>query len=243
MKIFEKQIFDGCNIGYHTASGEKGPEYSAMRFVKCEFNSCSLSHHIYSPESRTVLHNISLVNCHQRSCDIGPAILENVLIDGLTTHGLLLVDGAVYDRVVLKGKIGRIFCRNSFPICGDDRKIIKEADLEKAFTKANREFYAGLESFALDISNADFQECDIRDIPVDLIRINQETQVKVRREKAERLDFEDMDFMNTGFGVAIRFMLDSDNDGVVLVAGKENKRRFSAEMHVIDTLRKRGMAE
>jgi hypothetical protein len=97
---------------------------------------------------------------------------------------------------------------------------------------------------AIDISEAEFEgECDIRDIPARLIKIDPATQCRVMRENAAEADLERIDFMNTYFKTSIRFMLDSNNDGLVLAAAKRNMKKFSNEMKVIENLKKAGIAE
>jgi hypothetical protein len=124
------------------------------------------------------------VNCHQRGCAIHGAIIENTVVDGLATHGQLLqIWGAVFNQVVLKGKIDRLM------ISADvlPSVLLEEGDRQReiqAFRAADSLYYRNVE-WALDISQGEFRELCLRGLPAHLVRRDPETQIVVTREKAK----------------------------------------------------------
>jgi hypothetical protein len=243
MQTFEKQIYEGIQIGYHLSPHEKGPVYSDMTFVRCHFNSCIISHHIYDLSCRTRLKNMNLIKCEQHSTIFGCAIVEDVLVDGLKTHGPFISDGAVFKNVKLTGRIGNILLRDIFPVCADDRKKVPEKPLHKLFSEYNIKFYESVDT-AIDISEAEFDgTCDIRNIPASKIKIDNNTQCRIMKHRLAEFDLDSIDFLDTYFRTSIGFLLDGEDDGKILVASKRNKKRFPGEMKVIEALKKAGVAE
>ena len=77
-----------------------------MSFDSCSFTNC----HISLPERsrRSVVRNVSLRDCAANACGVGPAMLEDLEIDGLSTGDLLIIWGATFKHVTLRGDIGKI---------------------------------------------------------------------------------------------------------------------------------------
>src|SRR5437870_3389007 len=84
-----------------------GNVFSDMEFDHCRFDSCAISMTL-APQLRTTVRKVKLLRCEQRGCSIYPAILEEIVVEGLRTHGLFQTWGAVFKHVTLKGKIGRV---------------------------------------------------------------------------------------------------------------------------------------
>lgn len=59
-------------------------------------------------EMRSRVSNIRLTKCTKVGRAIGPAIMRDVVIEGLTTSDLLLVGGALFRHVILRGRVGSI---------------------------------------------------------------------------------------------------------------------------------------
>ncbi len=61
-----------------------------MHFEKCMFESCAISL-TKDVHLRSTVRNVSVKNCAANGCGVGPAIFENVEVDGLATNDLLIV--------------------------------------------------------------------------------------------------------------------------------------------------------
>jgi hypothetical protein len=217
---------------YDRASGRT---FSDILFERCVFESCAVSI-TKDPALRTTIRNVHLINCEEAGCSLKPAIVEDVLVDGLKTSGLFQAWGAVFKHVVLKGRIGRIMISDSLFPSSDTTSAHR-----KAFADANATFYSNVD-WALDISEAEFEECDIRGIPARMIRRDPETQVVVTREKALGGAWRELDLSKTYWATAIEFMLDQQESDTVLVAPKGN-RRFRDLVHGLEILQAAGVAE
>src|SRR6516162_7168446 len=78
-----------------------------MHFESCMFESCTLSL-TKDVHLRSIVRNVSVKNCAANGCGIGPAIFENVEVEGLATNDLLIVWAATFHHVKLAGQIGKI---------------------------------------------------------------------------------------------------------------------------------------
>ena len=208
--------------------------YSGVEFVRCRFRSCAVSI-TEDPHRRTIVRNIRLIKCEQRGGAIDTAIVEDVLVDGLKTNGLLQTWGAVFKHTTLRGKIDRIMIS---PAVGAG---LASPQVQRAFDSANDQYYSKVD-WALDISEADFQECDLRRVPADLVRRDRDTQVVIRREKAMRGEWRKIDFGPAAWGTAISFFLERGDPDLVLVAPKRHKK-FRDLLDGLKRLRDAGVAE
>src|SRR6185295_12409010 len=141
-------------------------------------------------EQRSTFRNVRLVKCAQRGCAIETAIIEDVLVDGLKTGGLLQCWGAVFKHVILQGKIDRIMIS---PAVAAGLAAMQQ---QRAFDVANATYYSSVD-WALDISRGEFEECEIQRVPAHLVRRDPETQVVITRERAMQGSRRDFDLAKT----------------------------------------------
>ncbi len=175
MRFFENQTFHGFG------DFESSATFSDLSFKKCIFESCSLSAGRW-PKTRSTVRNVRIEQCRGYGCHVGAAIVEDTIIDGLKTGDFFQTCGAVFKHVTLLGKIGRVMiCRNFFTTPGG-------AEQERAFDLANAEYYRHVD-WALDISEGEYSEFDIRSVPGHLIRRNPETQARIKRERLVESDW------------------------------------------------------
>jgi len=178
--------------------------------------------------------NVTLTGCAQRGCTIDGAIVEDVRVDGLKSSTLLQTWAAAFRHVALRGRVGRwMFSNLVSPLAAPAQ--------QHDFDRANQAFYASTD-WALDISEAEFTECDIRGIPAPLIRRDPATQAVVTREKALQGGWERLDLSRTYWPTAIRFLLQQGHADVVLVAPKRS-RNFTVLLDGLKMLRDAGVAE
>lgn len=211
-----------------------GKEFSDVEFVKCQFESSGLSI-TREVERRSTFRNVRLVKCVQRGCAIETAIIEDVLVDGLKTSGLLQSWGAVFKHVTLQGKIDRIMIS---PAVAAGLATLQQ---QRAFDVANATYYSSVD-WALDISRGEFEECEIQRVPARLVRRDPATQVVITRERAMQGSWRNMDLSKTHWKTSLEFFLERGDSDVVLVAGKRN-RKFKDLLDGLNRLRASGTAE
>lgn len=94
---------------------------------------------------------------------IGPAVLEDVTIDGLSYSDLVVACGPVFRHVTLRRRVGAIKI-NAVP-----HMIDRSPRILADFAAARTRFYASTD-WALDISEAEFREFEIEGVPADSSR-------------------------------------------------------------------------
>jgi len=186
--------------------------FENIKFRNCSFENCYLSQNT-NPFYRTTIRNIDIFDCTAKNCDTGTAIIESVTIKNLRTRGLLKISGSVFSKVVLKGNIGQLMINNTVSSNYSDDEV-------HAFKKENEKYYSEV-NWALDISEANFIECDIRGIPSELIKRDADTQKVVTRKKADKIKFDELDLNRRYFLIAIQNMLEFGYDDTVLIAPKQ----------------------
>ncbi len=217
-----------------------GAVHTDCEFRRCYFEGLSLSV-THDPRSRSTVRNIRLIDCSQRGCAVYSPIVEDVMVDGLNTNGQLLqVSGAVFKRVVLRGKIDRLMLSNEvFPSI-----LIDEGERNRrirAFKEANADYYRHVD-WALDISQGKFKELDIRGVPAHLIVRDPETQMVVTRQKALEGRWRELQFNEGLFQISIHDLLQTDEPSTVLVAPKRH-RKFQYYVKDLRMLQDAGVAE
>ncbi|MGE3375228.1 MAG: hypothetical protein AB7O37_16920 [Vicinamibacteria bacterium] len=228
IQVFEKQKFAPF---YDQDSGRT---FSDLEFRKCSFFSSAISI-TRKPELRSMVRGVKLIQCEQRGCALETAVVEDVLVDGFKTNGLFQTWGAVFKHVTLRGKIGRVMIS---PCVATAQATAQQ---QRAFDEANAAYYAGVD-WALDISEAEVEELDIRGVPARLIRRDPDSQVVVTRERAMRGEWRRLDLSKTYWGTGIEFLLERGDPDVVLVAPKRN-RKYRDLIDGLKVLRDAGVAE
>lgn len=229
-KVFEDREFCGL------------VDFDARAFADLEFRRCYFESS-YSTSlnvrRRAAIRNVRMIGCEvTKACSLRGTVVEDVLVDRLKTHGLFQVWGCAFKHVTLKGKIGRVMFSPAVII---GPQTAAENAEQQAFDQANAAYYAKVE-WALDISGAEFQECDIRGISARLIRRDPETQVVVTREKALEGRWRELDLSGTDWAGWIDLSFQAGERDVVLVAPKRH-RRFKEMLRGLNVLRQSGVAE
>jgi hypothetical protein len=206
--------------------------FDDYEFEECCFISCALSMTLDSAK-RTTIREVTLRNCEVRA--LGAAILEEVVVDGLKTHGLFQTWGTVFKHVTLKGKIDRVMFSPAVAISKPDRKH------QPLFDEANADYYASLD-WALNIREGLFGECEIQGVPAHLVIRDPETQVIVTRAKAARGEWRRLDLSKTHWATSLDFLLERGEQDVVLVAPRRH-RNFKQLLDGLRRLRDAGVAQ
>jgi hypothetical protein len=213
--------------------------FSDLEFRNCEFQSCLVGI-TKNPQLCTTIRRVSLINCNDNGSSIGNAIVEDTLVESLKTPGLFQTFGAVFKHVVLRGKLDRLMICN-YELPDSSVNLPYQYEVVDAFREANTEYYRDVD-WALDISQAEFKELDIRGVPGRLIRRDSQTQVLITRERALEGDWRKLPFRENLTPFAIDFMLQQELPDTVLIAPKRH-RKFPLYLEDLQLLREAGLAE
>ena len=214
-----------------------GATFENLAFERCTFINCGISY-TTDVAKRPLVRNIRLEKCSAINCGVGPAILENVVVDGLATNDLLIFWGTLFKNVTIKGDIGDIKINKAV------HHVDCRAQIQSPFDSARSECYDNLD-WALDIREARFQDFDLQGIPANLVRRDPETQVIVRRQKALQGEWrENISPSNTYWPFVIdMFLQDGDPDIVLVVPKGKSKKKFAALLDELNELRHAGIVE
>lgn len=186
-----------------------------MTFERCYFEGQWLSF-VKRPPKRTIVRNVVLENCKAVGCTIGPAILDTIRVRNLKMDQTLQVWAAAFRRVKLEGRMPSLMVSPYFD------PMLVGTPMQYAFEEANRQFYSTVD-WALDITEAEFPDVELRGIPARLIRADPEISAVVTRAKAEASDVWRDESVDLELRLGIDRMLESCDD-VVLVAATGHSR-------------------
>ena len=208
-----------------------------MRFENCMFESCELSL-TKDVDRRSTVRKVSLKNCASNGCGIGPAIFEDVEVDGLATNDLLIVWAATFHHVKLSGDIGKI------KINPWAHFVDRTDSTQEPFTRQREAFYRSID-WALDISEARFKGFDATGIPARLFRRDPESQAVVTRERVtgengQRIAKADG---NPWLPWIRGALSDGSSDGVLVTPLGVPKKKRDEFLHGLRQLRDLGIAE
>ena len=212
--------------------------FENLQFERCVFTNCVLAQST-DPAQRSQVRNVQLTNCQAVGCSIGPALLENVVVDGLATADLLIVWGALFRHVTLKGRIGSLKL-NAYPDIDERNKA-----LALPFDQARAKFYDATD-WALDISGAICGSFDATGIPARLFLRDPVTQAVVRRSNVEQGNWRrKVPAWNRHWVDVLDVIFDDEApEDTVLVAPKAaRKAKLQTLIEGLDNLRQLGVAD
>lgn len=224
-RTFDRQIDRGSSV-----------RLTDLEICECTFQFCALSL-TQSMMRRSIVTGVRLTNCVAINCTIGPAVVDDVLIDGLKTLDLLICWSPFLRHVVLRGKVGTIKVNAAPGVEASDETL-------EQFALARADFYAATD-WALDITEAEFTELSIRGIPSRVVRRDTRDQVVVTRQKAADPSWRSrVRPGNTYWPYLLDLFLESDEDEVVLVAPRATrKKKYTELLDGLKNLRDIGVAE
>lgn len=226
VKIYDTQEIDNIHDW-------EGRVYEDKIFRHCTFKTIGFSKR-NDPELRTTVRNVQIESCSvSRACTLNSTIFEDVTIDRLKmlSDGLSIWGGA-FKHVTMKGRIGTLTI---------NVPSIETDGSHETIDALNQDYYKGVD-WALDISEAQFAgEVNLRYVPASLVIRDPETQVLVSKERAEKIDYQSMDFGEAGSDFYINDIFIYDLDAIVIVAPKLSPNQ-SNYLRAIDLLRSSGLA-
>lgn len=236
MQVYENREFNDDSFD----DRDSGALFCNIEFRNCYFQSCTLSI-THDPALRSTVRNVRLTNCSQRGCSLNAAIVEDVVVDGFKTNGQLFQTwGAVFNRVVLRGKIDRLMLSNDVLPRGDVNPPYQYENVD-AFRQANADYYRHVD-WALDISQGEFKELCVRDLPAHLIRRDPETQVLVTRQKVLQGGWKELEFRENLWPVSLDLFLQREEPSMILIAPKRHAK-FRDYLADLRLLQEAGVAE
>jgi hypothetical protein len=201
---------------------------------RCAFDRCVLSRTL-DASRRSTVRDVVLLTCEVQRASIGGVILEDVVIDGLKTQGLLQLWGPAFRHVVLRGRIGRIMVSPFVaPATATDAQ-------QRAYERANTAFYA-LTDWGIDVQEAEADELDFGGVPGRMIRFDPRDGALVTREAARRGAWRQVDLSGTWWDIAIEQLIKYGFDSAALVAPRRH-RQYKRLVEGIRRLRDVGVAE
>ncbi|HXR89871.1 MAG TPA: hypothetical protein VN750_06260 [Steroidobacteraceae bacterium] len=208
-----------------------------IRLESCVFENCALSL-TKNVHLRSVVRNVSIKDCAANGCGIGPAIFENVEVDGLATNDLLIVWAATFYHVKLAGDIGKM------KINPWAHFVDRTEATQGPFTRSREAFYQTID-WALDISEARFKGFDVTGIPARLFRRDPESQAVVTRERVtsengQRIAKADG---NPWLPWIRGALSDGSSDGVLVTPLGAPKRQYEEFLRGLQQLRDLGIVE
>jgi hypothetical protein len=247
MRTIVDQTFESLSDGY----GDWPAVLGDVEFVRCTFTGISIGQYVLGygtqyPADRKTLKGVVAKDCtaYGRGIAIETAVIDDVTVENLRVgNGALLIRGAVYRHVTIRGACGGL-CLTELILISETRKRVER------FRAANAAFYENVD-WALDISKAEFESCVLDcELPVRLIRRDPETQVIVRRDKVigMRAAWEASDSPvaqadpKYSLRSALAGLLRSNLAEMVLVVPRRS-RRFKERLKALQLLREAGVAE
>ncbi|MCY2965102.1 MAG: hypothetical protein NT069_15950, partial [Planctomycetota bacterium] len=182
-----------------------------MRFENCHFDSCVMS--LWGNRDQPItVRNVELANVKVRNCHIGPAIMEDMLVDQMKTDDLFILWGTLFRHVVFRGDCGAIKLNSTISWESE------AAHAQREFDDRRLAFYRETD-WSLDITAARFRIFETSGIPSRLIRRDPRTQVVVKRERLGSVPWRRILASQSGYWSGILSVIATDVDeDCVLVA-------------------------
>lgn len=231
MKSYQRQQFDLDDRKL------RGGIYAGYEFDRCSFN-CVPFVYPRHPKERAVVRNVRFTNCTVGEPLVGTIAVEDCIVENLKTPGLFMVYGAVFKRVVLRGRFGGIMFNEYLPGSQDKPDRLRTKAL---FARADEAYYEHVD-WALDISEAEFHECDFRYVPGHLVRRDPQTQGLVWRDSLVGHDCKRLELPATAWDFSLEMFIESKLSSTVLVAGKRHPK-FKQQLEELKQLRELGIVE
>jgi len=247
-----KTITSGPITKYSRLEGDvvTGPDFSSALFRRrrrvCsdfEFIRCSFDNYTVAARAdlanRPVIRNCRVVDCSVHATYLNGAVVEDTIIDGLGTSARthLLVFGAVFKHVTLRGKLGTLISRPYTHLFDDEG----HPERDDQFKQANAAYYAQVD-WALDIREAEAAELTLIGVPANLIRRDPATQAVVRRAAVADGKWKAIDLGKAYWHITIQEMLDGGFEDVVLVSPRRSVN-YAAGVRGIEILRSERIAD
>ncbi|WP_455351365.1 hypothetical protein [Streptomyces sp. SYSU K217416] len=210
-----------------------GRELAGYELVRCEFNGCDLAQ-FDDPALGLVVRDLTAERVTVRRSFVDGVRFEDVEVNGLAVASLMHLNGCVFRRVTLRGRIG--------PIMTTPPSFSLPEETQAAFAAGVKAFYARADAdmdWALDISEAEFEEVDLYYVPGHLVRRDPETQFLLHRDRLAGVDFGSL---STFAKIAVDRFEVTPFDSIVAVAPRRSAY-FAEALAGYEELRALGVAD
>lgn len=211
------------NREFFSAIDRGGLKIGGFSFDNCQFVDCgfSLTDDI---SRRSYANDVTIINSHICDSHFGPGILEEVVVDGLTTDDTTTCWGTLFRHVRFRGSIGK------FSLCSEATSWSLPVGVQQQFDRVRLAFYADTD-WALDITEAHFDELDIVGIPARAIRHDPARHFILDRKNALREDWRSRVSSNCEYWIyVIDQFLNDNEESTVLVAPKTGSKSKQRKM-------------
>jgi hypothetical protein len=205
-----------------------GRTIEGLDLTRCTFTGSVLAQYD-DPEFGLVVRDVVARRTTARRVQLAGVRFEDVLVEGLNSD-LTRIDGCVFRHVTLRGRAGSLMLLGPNPTLPEPAK--------RALADGIARFYAGVD-WALDITEAEFDNADLYYLPGDLVRRDEETQFLLRRDRVAGVDVKELPIFAE---IAVRRFEDTPFDSLVAVAPKRHEK-FAEMLTAYRVLRERGLAE
>jgi hypothetical protein len=205
-----------------------GAVLEGFEAVKCEFDHVLLGA-VDEREAPIVVRDCRLERCRISQVSFWFVQIEDCVVDTIRGSMEMLTDGLLLRHVVVRGSVDSLYLRHPGRIRPDLRAI-----------ERHRAFYEQVD-WALDISAARLQRCEISGVPGRLVRRDPSTQILVTRERVLAAPWQEVAAHTPEF-FAIQTFLKSPMDSEVLVACPRDDT-FDKALATFARLREAGIAE
>jgi hypothetical protein len=197
---------------------------------RCEFDGIKITPDAYG-ERHMVVEGVEISDSRVGAATVRGAYFKDCSVSNLRLNKKSVMHGCLFEHVTLAGKIREV---------GIYREMVGVWD-PKPFNEFADFVWAAQTEWALDISNLDCPDVDIRGIPSRLMHLDPEYQAVVSADAARSGAWNKIDLGETGFNLTIWLLEMGGWEDIVLAAPRTGRSR-DAKLRAIDLLRKAGVA-
>jgi hypothetical protein len=233
LQTFRDQVFD------HIIDRDSHCVFSDMRFERCTFESCAVSV-TRDVALRSTIRNVEVIDCKESATNVRCAIIEDCLVDRFQTEGgFFYFQAAVFKHVTFRGNLGKLFF-SDVPTFAGYEGMYRDREL---FAAANAEYYRKVD-WAIDISQAEFLDVDLRSVPPRLIRRDPETQILLTRKRLTESDWQNLPYVWGMVPYMLNdFLINQPGMDEMVFAVPKRSRNAKKLIHDVALLRKAGVPE
>jgi hypothetical protein len=195
-----------------------GLRVNELSFSGCTFDNCGLSL-TSDPNAMSRIQNVEVIQCKSLNSTVGPCYLESVRVSDLQTSDLLIIWGAFFHRVEVKGKVGKIKINTAI------HDPHASPAVQRTFDAIRDEYYKSID-WALDISQMKPLSFEVEGIPSSRIKRDPELQVVVSRKRLQSLQqLDSLQGLDEGVRFSLQMFVREGHEEKLLVAPTGRSRK------------------
>ncbi len=206
---------------------EQAATIADLDFERCAFGGGAIMQETDDPAYALVVSNVSLRKCKTGNVVLYGVRFEDVTVDTLGHGKAIELEACVCTHVVLRGKLGAV---RFSPAVEDGSRAVLAPAAAKLYEHVD---------WALDITEAEFSDIEIWDVPGHLVKRDPETQFLIRREAAAAAD---IDALPEFAKIYVERAAEAPYETSVLAAPIRSKS-FEETLNAFRRLRDLGIAE